>query len=179
MRVGNGKWESTQFNSRLQPTQIALGTVQSGTDKLKLEFTYNTPGLNNNNGNVLSQTITVPTEVRNNITYNGFTANQAYVYDSLNRIKPATEKVSGQSGNNSQQTFQYDRFGNSRFDAANTTTLLQSNNITNPTIDIATNRFTAGQNYVYDKTGNLTFDAEGRQFVCDAEKDQTEVKCRG
>jgi YD repeat-containing protein len=33
MQLGNGKWESTQFNSRLQPTQIALGTVQSGTDR--------------------------------------------------------------------------------------------------------------------------------------------------
>ena len=45
MQLGNGKWESTRFNSRLQPTQIALGTVQNGTDKLKLGFTYNTPAL--------------------------------------------------------------------------------------------------------------------------------------
>ena len=34
MQLGNGKWESTTFNSRLQPTQIALGTIQNGTDKL-------------------------------------------------------------------------------------------------------------------------------------------------
>ena len=31
------EWESRQFNFRLQPTQIALGTVQNGTDKLKLD----------------------------------------------------------------------------------------------------------------------------------------------
>lgn len=57
MQLGNGKWESTVFNSRLQPTQIALGTVQNGTDKLKLNFDY---GMTTNNGNVQSQTITVP-----------------------------------------------------------------------------------------------------------------------
>ncbi|MCV4860576.1 hypothetical protein OFB63_31495, partial [Escherichia coli] len=56
MQLGNGLWESTQFNSRLQPTQIALGTVQNGADKLKLEYGYGTTA---NNGNVLSQKITV------------------------------------------------------------------------------------------------------------------------
>ena len=57
MQLGNGTWESTTFNSRLQPTQIALGTVQNGIDKLKLNFDYGTTA---NNGNVLSQTILVP-----------------------------------------------------------------------------------------------------------------------
>jgi len=27
MQLGNGRWESTQFNSRLQPTQIGLGAT--------------------------------------------------------------------------------------------------------------------------------------------------------
>jgi hypothetical protein len=44
-------------NNNFQPTQIALGTVQNGTDKLKLNYDY---GAINNNGNVLSQQITVP-----------------------------------------------------------------------------------------------------------------------
>ncbi|MBK7704487.1 MAG: RHS repeat protein [Acidobacteria bacterium] len=42
MQLGNGRWESTVFNSRLQPTQIALGTLQNQTDKLKLDYIYNT-----------------------------------------------------------------------------------------------------------------------------------------
>ena len=29
MRLGNGKWETTQFNSRLQPTQIGLGALMT------------------------------------------------------------------------------------------------------------------------------------------------------
>ena len=58
MQLGNGRWESTQFNSRLQPTQIALGKTQNATDLLDLDYSYATTS---NNGNVLSQTITVPT----------------------------------------------------------------------------------------------------------------------
>lgn len=54
MKLGNGRWESTTFNNRLQPTQIALGTTQNATDLLKLNYSYGTTA---NNGNVLSQTV--------------------------------------------------------------------------------------------------------------------------
>ncbi|MFV0388441.1 MAG: hypothetical protein ACK5NT_06785 [Pyrinomonadaceae bacterium] len=57
IRLGNNRYESTQFNSRLQPTKIALGSSQNATDFLNLDFNY---GTTNNNGNVLSQTITTP-----------------------------------------------------------------------------------------------------------------------
>jgi hypothetical protein len=40
MQLSNGRWESTQFNSRLQPTQIALGKIQSATDLLRLDYQY-------------------------------------------------------------------------------------------------------------------------------------------
>jgi len=43
MQLGNGHWEWTTFNSRLQPTQIALGTTPGTTDKLKLEYGYHEP----------------------------------------------------------------------------------------------------------------------------------------
>ena len=61
MQLGNGKWESTVFNSRLQPEKIALGTVQGGDDKLNLDYDYGTweSGVLNqqkNNGNVAQQT---------------------------------------------------------------------------------------------------------------------------
>ena len=51
MQLGKGRRESTQFNSRLQPMQTALGTTQNATDLLKLEYGYGTTA---NNGNVLS-----------------------------------------------------------------------------------------------------------------------------
>ena len=106
MQFGNGRWESTVFNSRLQPTQIALGSTNTATDLLKLNYTYNTTGNADNNGNLLSQTITVPTVGSNN----GFVAVQSYGYDELNRLKDATEIVTPTGGSSSQswkQEFSY------------------------------------------------------------------------
>lgn len=40
MQLGNGRWESTTFNSRLQPTQIALGATQGTSNLLKLDYSY-------------------------------------------------------------------------------------------------------------------------------------------
>jgi hypothetical protein len=82
LHLGNGTWESTVFNSRLQPEQIALGGTQAATSLLKLNFDY---GSTDNNGSVKSQTITVPTIG----TATGFIASQTYTYDSLIRIKDA------------------------------------------------------------------------------------------
>ncbi|MFV0387390.1 MAG: hypothetical protein ACK5NT_01440 [Pyrinomonadaceae bacterium] len=71
---------------------------------------------------------------------NGFkgSISQSYVYDSLNRIQTATENYAG--GQSWKETFSYDRFGNRRFDAANTTTITGCPaNVCNPTIKCTTN----------------------------------------
>jgi RHS repeat-associated protein len=188
MQLGNGKWESTVFNSRLQPTQIALGTVQNGYDKLKLNYTYNTTGNADNNGNIQSQTITVPTVGANT----GFVAVQNYNYDSLNRLKDATENVTPNGGLASQswkQAFTFDRYGNRNFDEANTTTLPKNcgtspnfvvctadRNIYNPGINgDGKNRLNASNGYGFDNAGNTADDAQGRTFVYDAENKQISV----
>jgi RHS repeat-associated protein len=181
MQLGNGRWESTQFNSRLQPVQIALGSTETATDKLKLIFDY---GTTQNNGNVISQTIVVPTEVRGNQTYGGFTATQTYTYDSLNRLKSAEETIPGRAG--WKQTFQYDRYGNRNFDQTNTTMPDFGGGalpkVFNPEVLTSNNRFKADQDgdniddYLYDAAGNTTKDAQGKTFVYDAENKQTEVK---
>ncbi len=180
MQLGNGRWESTQFNNRLQPTQIALGTVQNGTDKLKLEYGY---GTTQNNGNVLSQTITVPTVGVNP----GFTAFQNYTYDSLNRLESAEETIS--SVQTWKQAFTFDRYGNRNFDEAETTTLPKNcgsspnftvcaadKKIVNPAINTSNNRLSTSDDYVFDNSGNTTEDAQGRTFIYDAENKQIEVK---
>jgi len=138
---------------------------------LKLDYSYNTPNVADNNGNVKSQTITVPTVGQNP----GFTATQNYTYDSVNRLKSASETI---SGNQSwKQTFLYDRFGNRNFDTNNTTTLGNCQTaVCNPTIDISKNRFTTAQGYTYDLSGNIITDAEGRTFTYDAENKQKEVR---
>lgn len=150
--------------------------MQGGTDKLKLDFTYNTTGNPDNNGNVLTQKITVPTVGTNQ----GWTATQSYTYDSLNRLKSAQETTPTQQG--WQQTYNYDRYGNRNFDEANTTTLSKncqsgSTNVVcaadvpvyNPSINSPYNRLTG---YTYDSSGNIEKDAQGRKFTYDAENKQ-------
>ena len=187
MQLGNTRWESTTFNSRLQPTQIALGTSQNATNLLKLDYSYNTPNTADNSWVILSQTITVPAETRNNTTYNSFTVTQTYTYDSLNRIKDAKEMAG--TTENWKQTFKYDRYGNRNFDEPNTTAtatfLKNCNNFTtvctadvpivNPTVNTTTNKNQLN-GYTYDNVGNTTKDAQNRKFTYDGENKQIKVE---
>ena len=179
MQLGNGKWESTQFNSRLQPMQIALGVTQGATNLLKLDYSY---GTTNNNGNVVSQTITAPTIGQNP----GFTAVQNYTYDSHNRLKSAEEIIDSQTS--WLQTFTFDRYGNRNFDESNTTTLpknclqgstpvvcVADRKIVNPSITQSNNRLSTSDDYLFDGSGNTTADAQGRTFIYDAENKLDEV----
>jgi RHS repeat-associated protein len=188
MQLGNGHWESTIFNARLQPTEIALGTTPNATNLLKLDYSYGTTA---NNGNIGSQTITVPTVGTNT----GFIATQNYNYDSLNRLKDATENITPTGGSSTQswkQTFTFDRYGNRNFDEANTTTIprnctgnticVADRKALNPAISTSTNRIVQDQDndtvndYIFDSAGNTTKDASGKTFTYDGENKQTEVK---
>ena len=176
MQLGNGRWESTQINSRLQPTRIALGTTQNTTNILKLDYSY---GTTTNNGNMQSQSITVPAVGSSQ----GFTAVQNYSYDSQNRMKQADEKplnylqadCTAHPEKCWQQTFTYDRYGNRRFDPVNTTTLESgcTTVICNPEVSTTNNRLVG---YTFDSAGNTTKDAENRRFTYDGENKQVKVE---
>ena len=146
MALGNGKWEHTNFNNRLQPTQIGLGT--SGTDSsiLKLDYGY---GTTTNNGNVMSQTITAPMAGGGNLVLN-----QTYTYDALNRLLSASETGSPTWA----QNYDYDRYGNR---AVNPSSTLIPNPALTPTslnnFSTATNRITLS-GFGYDGAGNMTND---------------------
>jgi RHS repeat-associated protein len=183
LQLGNGLWEQTLYNSRLQVEKIRLGTTSGGINRLNLTYAY---GTITNNGNVRSQTIAVPT-VGNTA---GFTATQSYGYDALNRLLSAEET----SGTTQlwKQSYQYDRFGNRRID----TTLDQNSNkktsdnlkpallSDNPSFSTANNQINANQGYGYEGAGNLIsvpnrndpaksyqyeYDAENRQVSFDKE----------
>ena len=81
--------ETTTYNSRLQMTERTLGSV------LDLSYSY---GSSMNNGNLLTQTIG-----------GGLGVTQTYTYDSLNRLKMATEANSSTTW---KQTYVYDQYGN-------------------------------------------------------------------
>lgn len=184
MRLGNGRWKSTQFNSRLQPIQIALGTSQqnaqgtspTASNLLKLDYSYGTTA---NNGNVQSQTITVPTVGSNT----GFSAVQTYTYDSLNRIKDAKEMIG--TTETWKQTFDYDRFGNRKFIEALTTTLPKncgtSPNMTvcpgdNPSANTSDNRLSTSAGFTFDNSGNTIKNPQNRKFTYDGENKQIKVE---
>ena len=87
VQLGNGRWESTQFNSRLQPIKIALGTTANATNLLHLDYSY---GTTQNNGNIQSQTIHVPDTKGGT----GFHRESRRIpYDSLNRLISAAETI--------------------------------------------------------------------------------------
>ncbi len=76
MQLGNGMWETAEYNNRQQITEIGLGHVDNAQDLLKLEFKYDSgPNSDDNNGSMLEQKITVPAASGTP----GFTATQTYV----------------------------------------------------------------------------------------------------
>ncbi|MEW6126587.1 MAG: RHS repeat-associated core domain-containing protein [Acidobacteriota bacterium] len=162
MKIGNHptnpRYEHTSFNSRLQPTQIGLGTTASDASLLRLDYTY---GTTTNNGNVLSQRIVL----------SGLDVTQTYSYDQVNRLLTAEEKTTSGQVQQWKQAFTYDQFGNRNFDVANTT-LLEAN----PSISSSTNRINAA-NYLYDNAGNVTQEPSApthKAYVYDAENHQKE-----
>ena len=157
LRFGNALWEHSDFNLRLQSTQIGLGTAATNSSVLQLDFNFGTTA---NNGNLLTQIITIP----------GLTLTQAYTYDQVNRLETANEN----GGSSWKQKFLYDRYGNRRVDtnSANTSPDLVG---PNPVLSTLNNRIApqAGEQYLYDAAGNLTIGREGQTYTFDAENRMT------
>ena len=173
LKLGNGLWEAAKVNSRLQVTEIAMGHSIGDGAMMKLNYEYGelqtngTVDATQNAGNIAKQTV----------TFSGL-ANpfvQTYKYDSLDRIKEAKEAVNGNQ--TWIQTFGYDRFGNRNSLAETVNGQAKSiNELTLPTVDANTNRFSSTTNYEYDEVGNLIRDANGRQFIFNGDNKQTQVK---
>ena len=120
------------YNSRLQPSEIKLGTSGAPASVVSISYNY---GTTNNNGNVQS------------ISYagGGLSYTQAFSYDQLNRLSNANEN----SGSSWSQTNGYDRYGNRWIDLGGGNQSLYFNP--------ANNRITNG-GYSYDAAGNLLTD---------------------
>jgi RHS repeat-associated protein len=170
VRLGNGRWESKQFNSRLQVTRISLGNSQNAGDLLSVSYDYGEfdAGGNlqadKNSGNIARQTI--------NFTGLAQPFVQTYKYDSLNRLSEATE-MSGAT-QTWKQSFDYDRYGNRT--SFNQQKLGEMPVTQTPAVDAASNRFSTGQGFLYDPDGNLTQDSTGRRFNFNGDNRQVEVR---
>lgn len=172
LRLGNGLWEHTTFNARLQPTQIGLGTSASDSSVLKLDYSYGevVDGVldaTRNNGNVQSQTITAP----------GLATPlaQTYKYDALNRLQSAEEKAGAST--TWKQVYDYDRYGN-RTLTNGTSYPAQLDIVNNPSVSSGNNRINSA-GYSYDDAGNLTSmpvnNQTARLLAYDAENHQVKV----
>ena len=154
LQLGNGLWEHTTFNSRLQPTEIGLGATSADANHLRLSYSY---GTTENNGNVRTQTITAP----------NLTLQQTYTYDELNRLATAQESTGTQQV--WQQSYSYDRYGNRAVAAGSFILNAAQTPQSLAAFTANTNRLTNGS---YDNAGNLTVDAEGHTYAYDGENRQ-------
>lgn len=176
MRLGNGKWESAQFNNRLQVNQLGLGSSATDTGLWKVNYDYGELAQNGvdvesakNTGNIARQTLTIP----------GTSFTQYYKYDSLCRLTQAQEKTG--SNQNWIQNWTYDLYGNRSTFTQN----IAGNTVAvNPTVDANTNRFVINQGFSYDPNGNIVNDVDpgtglSRTFTFNGDNKQTEVKRNG
>ncbi len=138
--LGNSAAGSQQFNSRLEPTSLAVGTA------LSLGFYYCPNGgasCSTNNGNLMRQTIASSPP-----TFSVIQNYDSVPYDGVNRLKSVTEGTLSRS-------YGYDAWGN-RWVSANTGLFL---NPFTPTVSTnfssATNRLGI-QGSTYDNAGNQT-----------------------
>jgi RHS repeat-associated protein len=145
-------------NARLQPTYISAGNL------LSITYGYSA---SQNNGNLLSQTIT-----RGSQTWvDAYTS-----YDGANRLTSASESNAGTWS----QNLCYDNLGNrwvlsySGLPASTLETPQGTDCNTGPYA--STNRITG---WGYDAAGNVTTSGTGRTFIYDAENRQTSATVNG
>ncbi|MBK6751108.1 MAG: hypothetical protein IPG67_14160 [Acidobacteria bacterium] len=173
MKLGNGRWETAKFNTRMQVTELGLGTNVADANLWKTNYEYGELDSNGttdpakNTGNIAKQILTVP----------GTNFIQAYKYDSLYRITEAKETTGTNTTPNWIQNWGYDRYGNRTGFSQN---IAGNTAASNPAIDQNTNRFTNLTDFAYDKNGNITRDlspnSQLRTFVFNGDNKQTEVK---
>jgi YD repeat-containing protein len=150
MDLGNGLSDRTSFNNRLQADRVIVGPEQESL--LRLDYGY---GGANNNGNVLTQTISA----------GALSLQQSYGYDRLNRLSQASESGSW------TQVFGYERFGNRWVEPGSYMPNAAQTPQSSGQFDHSTNRVNI-PGTLYDSAGNLTRDWVGRTFDYDAENRQ-------
>ncbi len=141
--LGNGLVHDINYNTRLQPSQIRLGTTAAPTSVLDLTYNYGTTA---NNGNVLDVTEKIST----------WTRKQVYTYDALNRLDK-TDETNGSTTTYWTEDNDYDRFGNrwEVISGGSPVTFNNKNRVVGYTYDLA-------GNVVNDTVRTYGYDAENR-----------------
>jgi RHS repeat-associated protein len=152
MMLGNGRYETRDYNTPGTATTYRLGTTLGSGDITQLEYGFSGT---QNNGNLLNQSTNRP---------NGAYWAQTFGYDNLNRLSTADE-TGGWS-----RTYGYDRYGN-RWVSATTGLAhsdarepIQSSNFSTSTNQLAMSGtgFDAAGNQTIYTPYTLSYDAESR-----------------
>lgn len=157
-RLGNGLYESHGFNRRGQMNDLRLGTSAQSSDQWRLQNLF---GGSLNNGNIISQEITLP---------GGASVTSSYRYDQRNRLHVAVDAGNpsalgcASAGGTFCQEFAYDVFGNRRVVADRGNGLLLN---VPQTFDQASNRI-SDSGFIYDTRGNLILEGGGDRYLFDA-----------
>jgi RHS repeat-associated protein len=168
VQLGNGLWEHSDYNNRLQPMDINLGTSATDSSTLALTLQYGriTDGqldATKNNGNIATEGINAA----------GTVFNQSFTYDNVNRITSGTETQNLQT--TWSRNFNYDQFGNMYVTNAQGIGLAPATPQATSAFNQANNQLATGPDSLvqYDPAGNLTTDAQGNMYVYDAENKLT------
>jgi RHS repeat-associated protein len=168
LNLGNGLWENTTYNSRLQPIQMGLGTSSTDSSTFGLSYTFGvlngqTVDTTKNNGNIQSETITPGA---------GTPITQTFTYDQVNRLATAAETNGGST--TWSRSFSYDVFSNMWVSAPGGSPGIPLNPLT-PTAQTAYS--TANNNQLaestYDLSGNQSEDGQGGMYYYDGENRMT------
>jgi RHS repeat-associated protein len=151
MKLGNGLFESREYNTPGTTTRLKLGTALGGGNRAQLEFNYSAT---QNNGNLVSQAVLRP----------GGSWTQSFAYDGLNRLSAASE-TGGFS-----QVYGYDRWGNRYVPSSSGLAHTDSHEPTAQANFDANNQLRSSGTIQYDAAGNQTsyglftlgYDAENR-----------------
>ena len=169
LRLGNGRWESAGYDNASRLKSLGLGPSVANAALWNIAYEYGVsvdqgdPDPDLNNGSLTR--ITMSAEGWPDAFV------QTFVYDPLGRLSAASESA-GQVPV-WRQAFGYDRFGN-RVSRSETIGTLEDSFA--PSIDAATNRYTPGQGFSYDRNGNLVGDPSGRSIVFDGTNRQVEIR---
>lgn len=171
--LGNGTAESYAYDDkRLYLKEVKLTKGAQPSDILE-DLVYKYGVVDPNTGSVDSSKNNGQVAVTENSVGGSLQWQQRFTYDSLGRLKQASEHPGNALSNTSyKMAYDYDRYGNRRMAANQAQALQPYTPVGDSDIDAQTNRFTNG--VAYDDEGNVTddgkftimryaYDANGRQ----------------
>lgn len=171
--LGNGTLESYDYDDkRLQLKEVKLSKGTQPADVIE-DLVYKYGVVNPDTGVVDTMKNSGQVAVAENSIGGTLQWQQRFVYDSLGRLKQASEHPGNALSNTTyKMSYDYDRYGNRKMSPNQAQALQPYTPVVDADIDPQTNRFT--NNVTYDDAGNVTddnkftvmryaYDANGRQ----------------